>query len=77
MFVQIRAMDRGSPQKSSTTHVSVHVVDVPPSSEHPPVIISQDQKATVTESDAANFLVGVIDAKDDDGDVLWFNIVGK
>lgn len=67
----------GSPNKSSTARVSIQVAATPVSSEHGPVIKSLDQHVEVTESDAVGFLVALIQASDEDGDTLWYKIVGK
>lgn len=70
-------MDMGSPNRSSTARVSVKVAAVPVTSEHAPIIKSPDQRVEVTESDAVGFLVALVQASDQDGDTLWYKIVGK
>lgn len=70
-------MDNGQPQRSSTTRVSLEVVSVPKSSLHPPQVGNAYQHAEITESDAIGFLVSLVQAEDEDGDGLWYDIVGK
>lgn len=75
--MQVRATDMGSPNKSNTARVSVKVSAVPATSEHAPVFKSPNQRVEVTESDAVGFLVALVQATDQDGDTLWYKIVGK
>lgn len=71
-------MDHGEPhQRSQTTRVSLHVVSVPEESPHPPVIKSTNLHVKITENDEVGFLVAVIQAEDPDGDLLWYQIIGK
>ncbi|GLH14886.1 Fat-like cadherin-related tumor suppressor homolog [Gryllus bimaculatus] len=74
--LRIRAQDNGLPQKSHTTRVSVQVMKVPKTSPHPPEIKNPNQTVEVTESDDITYLVALIQAIDDDGDMLWYDIVG-
>ncbi|XP_023289907.1 fat-like cadherin-related tumor suppressor homolog isoform X2 [Orussus abietinus] len=73
--MMIRAADGGQPQRSHQTRVSVEVVEAPKESEHPPVFRSPNQSAEVTESDEVGFLVALVQASDEDGDPLWYDIV--
>ena len=75
--VQVRATDYGSPNKSTTARVSVQVMAIPENSKHPPVFKQPDQRVEVTESDIIGFLVALVQATDEDGDMLWYKIVGK
>ncbi|XP_046394541.1 fat-like cadherin-related tumor suppressor homolog isoform X2 [Ischnura elegans] len=70
----VRAMDGGHPAKSQTARVAVQVVNVPKSSPHPPVIRSPNQRVHVTENDKVAFLVTLVLADDEDGDLLWYDI---
>ncbi|XP_039294510.1 fat-like cadherin-related tumor suppressor homolog [Nilaparvata lugens] len=72
----VKATDYGSPNKSSTARVSVTVKDTPEESPHAPVIRQPDQRVQVTESDTVGFLVALVQATDEDGDMLWYYIVG-
>ncbi|XP_076257504.1 FAT atypical cadherin kugelei isoform X3 [Rhynchophorus ferrugineus] len=72
--LNIKAVDSGTPQKSSTCKVSVKVVQVPKTSEHPPVI-KAPLPVQLTERDEIGFLVSLIQAQDDDSDRLWYDIV--
>lgn len=74
--VQIRAQDGGQPQRSQTTRVSVQVVSVPLESAHPPQVKLPNQRVEVTESDREGYLVTLIQGHDEDGDFLWYDIVG-
>ncbi|XP_068083906.1 fat-like cadherin-related tumor suppressor homolog [Anabrus simplex] len=74
--LRIRAQDNGIPQRSHTTRVSVQVIKTPKDSPHPPQIRNPNQRIEVTESDEVNYLVTLIQATDEDGDMLWYNIVG-
>lgn len=74
---QIRALDQGSPQRSATTRVTVQVAPIPAESLHPPQIKTVDQQVQITESDKAKYLVALIQASDEDGDKLWFDIIGR
>jgi protocadherin Fat 1/2/3 len=75
--VQIRAQDNGQPQRSHTTRVAVQVVSVPHESPHPPQVKLPNQHVKITESDEEGYLVALIQASDEDGDFLWYDIVGK
>lgn len=75
--MQIRASDKGIPPKNSTVRVSVTTVSVNPNSVHPPIIVNPDQQVQVTESDAVGYLVVLIQATDEDGDRIWYKIVGE
>jgi protocadherin Fat 1/2/3 len=74
---QIRAQDNGQPQRSHAIRVAVQVASVPQESPHPPQVKHPSQHVEITESDAAGYLVALIQATDEDGDLLWYNIVGK
>lgn len=50
---------------------------LPDESTHPPVVKTPDQKVQVHESDDVGFLVALIQCEDEDGDTLWYKIVGK
>lgn len=70
----VRATDYGSPNRSSTSRVSVQVVDLPEDSKHAPVVKNPNQNAQVHESDGIGFLVALIQCEDEDGDSLWYSI---
>lgn len=74
---QIRATDGGTPSKSNSVRVSVSVLPIPETSEHPPRIKQSNQQVDVTESDTAGFFVALIQATDEDGDHLWFYLDGE
>ncbi|XP_062556294.1 fat-like cadherin-related tumor suppressor homolog isoform X3 [Armigeres subalbatus] len=74
--LMVRAEDNGVPKKSQQARVSIAVVEVPGKSENPPVLKTIDQHVEVTESDTPGFLVALIQAIDNDGEQLWFDIVG-
>lgn len=71
----VRATDNGSPNKSTTARISVQVMAIPENSKHPPVFKQPDQRVEVTESDIIGFLVALVQATDEDGDLLWYKIV--
>lgn len=71
----VRAEDHGEPKRSQQARVVVSVVGVPAESEHAPVVKSEHVE--LTESDVPGFLVVLIMASDDDGDQLWYDIVGE
>ncbi|XP_044594516.1 fat-like cadherin-related tumor suppressor homolog isoform X4 [Cotesia glomerata] len=73
--MMIRAADNGDPQRSHQTRVSVQVVELPKESKYPPIFKSINQIATVTESDQVGFLVALVQATDQDGDTLWYDII--
>ncbi|XP_030767379.1 fat-like cadherin-related tumor suppressor homolog isoform X3 [Sitophilus oryzae] len=72
--LNIKAVDNGSPSRSNTCKVSVKVVPVPESSEHPPVV-KVPPPVKLTEGDEIGFLVSLIQATDEDNDRLWYDIV--
>nr|CAD7256660.1 unnamed protein product [Timema shepardi] len=74
-ILRIRAEDNGTPKRSQTTRVSIQVSGIPKESPHPPTIKSSNQEVEITESDSVWFLVALIQAVDEDGDMLWYNIV--
>ncbi|XP_063239987.1 LOW QUALITY PROTEIN: fat-like cadherin-related tumor suppressor homolog [Bacillus rossius redtenbacheri] len=74
--LRIRAEDNGQPRRSHTTRVSVQVVGVPQRSPHPPTVRAPAQEVEVMERDAVGFLVALVQASDEDGDMLWYNIAG-
>jgi protocadherin Fat 1/2/3 len=53
------------------------VVSVPRESPHPPQVKLPSQHVKITESDEEGYLVALIQASDEDGDFLWYDIVGK
>jgi protocadherin Fat 1/2/3 len=57
--------------------VAIQVAAVPQESPHPPQIKLANQHVEVTESDQAGYLVALIQASDEDGDLLWYDIVGE
>ncbi|KAK0095182.1 hypothetical protein PV326_009029, partial [Microctonus aethiopoides] len=73
--MMIRAADNGEPQRSHQTRVSIQVVEASKDSKYPPVFKTNNQTATVTESDEVGFLVALVQATDKDGDALWYDIV--
>lgn len=74
---KIRASDNGTPQKNSTVRVSVTVISIKKDSEHPPLIDKPEQQVQVTESDEIGYLVALVQATDEDGDRIWYRIVGE
>ena len=77
VIVQIRAQDGGQPQRSQTARVTVQVVEVPKESPNPPQVKLANQHFDVTENDAVGYLITLLQASDEDGDMLWYDIVGK
>lgn len=75
--VQVRATDLGTPSKSSTTRVSIQILGIPEETPNPPVFRQPNQKVEVTESDSIGYLVALVQAIDEDGDMLWYKITGK
>lgn len=57
--------------------MSVTAVQVNSDSKHAPVITNPNQQVQVTESDSIGYLVALIQAVDEDGDKIWYNIVGE
>jgi protocadherin Fat 1/2/3 len=53
------------------------VAAVPVESAHPPEVKLPNQHVEVTESDLEGYLVALIQGSDEDGDLLWYDIVGK
>jgi len=53
------------------------VAPVPQESLHPPQVKLPSQHVEITESDAEGYLVTLIQASDEDGDLLWYDIVGE
>ena len=76
-MLQVRAQDGGEPPRAHTTRVAITVAAVPTSSPNPPQVKAPPQPLAVTESDHAGFLVHLVQATDPDGDMLWYNIVGR
>nr|XP_053631087.1 fat-like cadherin-related tumor suppressor homolog isoform X2 [Cherax quadricarinatus] len=73
----VQAIDNGRPQKSNSCLVLVNLVPILKTSPHPPVIREQPEvRVTVLESDPIGHHVTLIEANDDDGDQLWFDIIG-
>lgn len=70
-------VDNGIPQRNQTARVSVTAVQVNSDSKHAPVITNPNQQVQVTESDSIGYLVALIQAVDEDGDKIWYNIVGE
>lgn len=73
----MRATDNGSPQKNDTAHIAITAVAANPNSKHAPVIHNPNQQVQVTESDDVGYLVTLVQASDEDGDKLWFDIIGE
>ncbi|XP_063233580.1 fat-like cadherin-related tumor suppressor homolog [Bacillus rossius redtenbacheri] len=74
--LRVRAEDRGSPRRWSEARLTLQVVGVPSGSTHAPTVPAPSQKVHVMEEDPAGFLVAVVQASDEDGDALWYDIVG-
>lgn len=70
-------VDNGIPQRNNTARVSLTALQINPDSKHPPVITNPNQQVHVTESDTVGYLVALIQAVDEDGDKVWYNIVGE
>lgn len=71
----VKAEDNGSPQKKAkSTTVRVEVVKIGESSPSPPVVKS-DPAVDVAESDLPGSLITDIQAEDQDGDYLWYEII--
>lgn len=77
--IVVRAEDNGMPKKSQTALVNVNVVATPSSKKnnHAPQIKTSNQRVEVTENDNPGFLITLIQATDEDGDQLWFDIIGE
>ena len=72
------ARDGGNPQRSNRCLVVLNLVPVPVTSVNPPTILDPlTSSVTVLESDPIGHHVKLVNAQDDDGDTLWFDIVGK
>jgi len=75
---QIEATDNGTPLSlSATTRVIFNVVDVPHSSFHPPVFDDNIQNVDIMETDDVGHMVCLLSSTDDDGDNVWYFIVGE
>lgn len=72
--LNIRAFDSGDPSKSSTCRVSVTIIPKPAESAHAPVV-KTPPSAQITEEDTIGFHVALIQATDEDNDVLWYDII--
>lgn len=70
----IKCEDNGNPKKVKTTSVRIEVVQVTEDSPNPPRIVSTDQVVDVTESDQPGYLITDLQAEDEDGDRLWYEI---
>lgn len=75
--LMVRAEDNGAPKRTQTARVSILVVAVPKESAHAPQVKTNDQHVEVTENDSPGFLVTLVQAYDEDGDQLWFDIIGE
>ncbi|KAG7169023.1 fat-like cadherin-related tumor suppressor-like, partial [Homarus americanus] len=73
----VQAIDNGRPQKSNSCLVLINLVPVLKTSPNAPVMLDQPEvRVTVLESDPIGHHVTLIEAQDDDGDQLWFDIIG-
>ena len=77
VFVQVQATDQGRPQRHNQIRVIFTVVERPATSEHAPSFVSTETVARVMENDPVGTMVMIMEAKDEDGDKLWFSITGK
>lgn len=77
MFVsQIKAVDNGRPQKSSTTRLHIEWIPKPIPPTEPIYFEEEFFSFTVMESDPVAHMIGVI-AVEPLGVPLWFDITGK
>ncbi|CAL4101624.1 unnamed protein product, partial [Meganyctiphanes norvegica] len=74
----VLANDNGVELRFNSCLILVNSMQVPLSSGSPPIILEPDDtfSVTVLESDPIGQYVKLINAKDDDGDTLWFDITG-
>ncbi|XP_065574069.1 fat-like cadherin-related tumor suppressor homolog isoform X5 [Artemia franciscana] len=70
----IRAIDKGTPSLSSTTHVIVTIIDIPETSPNRPKVLEYVNHIFLDEEQPVGTLVTGIYAEDGDGDHLWFLI---
>ena len=75
--LQLKAADNGYPQLKSNARLLMTVVPRPLSSPNHPRFRSERVSTKVVETDPVGELVRVMDATDDDGDQVWYSIVGE
>jgi hypothetical protein len=75
-FLQIKAVDNGRPQKSSTTRLHIEWISKPRPSLEPISFEESFFSFTVMESDPVAHMIGVISVEPS-GTPLWFDIIGK
>ncbi|XP_037803520.1 fat-like cadherin-related tumor suppressor homolog [Penaeus monodon] len=72
----VQAIDNGRPRNASSCLVVIDVVPVPEDSKNPPSILEEaEARVTVLESDPIGQHVTLINARDEDGDRVWFDII--
>lgn len=75
---QVKASDNGRPQKSNSCLVLINLVPVLKSSPNPPTLHEEHEvHVSVLESDSVGHHVKLVEASDEDGDQLWFDIIGE
>lgn len=75
-FTQIKAVDNGRPQKSSTARLHIEWIKKPQPSTQPLSFDEPFYNFTVMESDKVTEIVGVVSLQQT-ATPLWFDIVGK
>lgn len=74
--IQIKAVDNGRPQKSSTARLHIEWIKKPEPSSIPLSFDEPIHNFTVMENDRVNEIVGVVTVQPSNI-LLWFDIVGK
>lgn len=72
----MQATDNGRPQNSNQVRIIFTVIDRPVLSNHPPVFATLEPVARVMEDDPVGTMVMIIPTQDEDGDKVWYSIVG-
>ena len=75
LYVQVKAVDNGRPQKKAKCQVLFTVVATQQESSNPPHFEQKGVMATVMENDDVGHLVAIMVAKDNDSSV-WYAISG-
>ena len=70
-------MDGGQPPRKSGVRIRIEIVDRPTFSTHPPRFTEPSYFVSVTENDPVGHLVVMLSAEDDDGNSIWFSIIGR
>lgn len=76
VFLQIKAVDNGRPQKSSSARLHIEWIKKPPPSPTPLTFDEPYYNFTIMESDKVTEIVGVVTVQPSNIP-LWFDVEGK